>query len=63
MGELHYKSKVINLIDNFILNMKKYYSFRVISLVSILLFLTFTVCTKSNIDFSDVNFSKLSSII
>jgi hypothetical protein len=42
--------------------MIRYSSFRSLSIVTLLL-LTFTVCAKRNIDFSDVSFSKLSSII
>jgi hypothetical protein len=43
--------------------MIRYSSFRALSIVITLLLLTFTACAKRNIDFSDVSFSKLSSII
>jgi hypothetical protein len=43
--------------------MKIYYSFTAFSLMVTLLFLTFAVCTNSNIDFRDIAFSKLDSVI
>jgi hypothetical protein len=43
--------------------MKIYYSFTAFSLVATLLFLTFAVCSKSNIYFSDIAFSKIDSVI
>jgi hypothetical protein len=59
----NYKSTIINPINNFIQIMARYSSFRALSFAITLLLLTYAACNKRNIDFSDIAFSKLGSII